>query len=427
MGDPNHARLPSDVPGQHALGTRLMVKYNVPEKLVHCRMVLAHVAHAWYIILTPDGDIYCEDYACSDTFSWVKVMPKNEGLPFGVPNRDKLAIHSFDTYPSSMEREALFSEGRLDAAKERASSFPELVATTPIEDLPAKAKAKASSEPPRAATGRPAAATAPLLPGDILGEPPARNDAIVPQRERMYDLSGLGKPPAEPSNAPPVLRGGLQALAQALGNTPAVSGNPAGANIPPPAEKSRVDQRVLSVTYDSTGCRFRNFRDSVNLLEEVRWPDWPLGTIHTTLWVCKFMLDKAGSPTLWHIMWKQNGKLPDSDPWVFSHEAFCRILEVSITYDQLDVCALAGSELLCRQIQTIEERLKHKFVESDEATSSMFSLMTGANHRNALCICPALTAWVVAEAGKDVAIMKEQRKAREERALLKPNKKGGPG
>ena len=58
MGDPNYARLPSDVAGQHPLGTKLMVKYNVIEKLVHCRYVLAHVAHSWYIILIPDGDIY---------------------------------------------------------------------------------------------------------------------------------------------------------------------------------------------------------------------------------------------------------------------------------------------------------------------------------------------------------------------------------
>ncbi len=132
--------------------------------------------------------------------------------------------------------------------------------------------------------------------------PLARDDAIVPQRDRMLDLGGLGRPSPDPSSAPPVLRGGLQALAQALGTTPAVPGGPAGATITLPAEASRVDQRVLPVTYDSTGCRFRNFRDSVNLLEEVKWPDWPLGTIHTTLWVCKFMLDKAGSPTLWHIM-----------------------------------------------------------------------------------------------------------------------------
>ena len=43
-----------------------------------------------------------------------------------------------------------------------------------------------------------------------------------------------------------------------------------------------------------------------------------------------------------------------------------------------------------------------------------------------LCICPALSAWTAQQAAQESAVLKERRKAREERALLKPEpKKGG--
>ena len=83
-------------------------------------------------------------------------------------------------------------------------------------------------------------------------------------------------------------------------------------------------------------------------------------------------------------------------------------------------------ELICRQIQTIEERLKENFISGDEQSIDQY-LMSGAPSRALLCICPAVTIWVASEAARDSAILKERRKAREERNLVAPKGKAKPG
>jgi len=120
-------------------------------------------------------------------------------------------------------------------------------------------------------------------------------------------------------------------------------------------------------------------------------------------------------------MWRTTGKLQDNDAWVAQHEAMCRILEVGCVYDQLDAAGLASFELICRQIQTIEERKKAQFSDGNDFGSD-HALMSGMPNRSNLCICPALSAWVAQEVAKESAVLKEKRKAREERALIKPGR-----
>ena len=44
-----------------------------------------------------------------------------------------------------------------------------------------------------------------------------------------------------------------------------------------------------------------------------------------------------------------------------------------------------------------------------------------------MCIDPALSEWVAKEVAKESVVMKERRKAREERALARPKAKGKAG
>jgi hypothetical protein len=126
-------------------------------------------------------------------------------------------------------------------------------------------------------------------------------------------------------------------------------------------------------------------------------------------------------------MWKVNGKLNNTDTLVLHHGALCSILETAICYDQLEVTNLASIELILRQIQSIEERLQDRFIDDHEFGAD-YGIMSGLASRSSLCICPALTSHVAAEASKRTAVLKERRKAREERALLRPGpKKGAKG
>ena len=134
------------------------------------------------------------------------------------------------------------------------------------------------------------------------------------------------------------------------------------------------------------------------------------------------MLARGGSPTLWHAMWRQLGRLNDNEPFVMLHGALCGILETGLCYDQINAPALASFELICRQIQIAEEKYKDKFSNIGGDSSFDYHLMAGTTHRSQLCICPALTEWLAEELRKQTAVDKERRKARDERLLQKPDK-----
>ena len=79
-----------------------------------------------------------------------------------------------------------------------------------------------------------------------------------------------------------------------------------------------------------------------------------------------------------------------------------------------------------RQVMLSEERLKDNFGSHAPDGFEEFHLYSGRRDRFALCIDPALSDWVAKEVAKESSVMKERRKAREERALARP-KKGAKG
>ena len=102
------------------------------------------------------------------------------------------------------------------------------------------------------------------------------------------------------------------------------------------------------------------------------------------------------------------------------HESACRCLEIMVCFDQNQVGALASAEFLCRQIQNVEHRWKERAVGALGEQSHEANLFAGQVNRGTLCISPQLLEWVADESRKESAVLKEQRKAREERALQKP-------
>jgi len=175
----------------------------------------------------------------------------------------------------------------------------------------------------------------------------------------------------------------------------------------------------MSVMYENTGERHRRFDEAIQFMEAYQFEDSPVRGPATVLWCVKFMRTNGGSPLGWHQRWMTITKLQPSDPYAAFHECNCRILELAVTYDQLGVTALASMEYVCRQIQMIEEKYKDKNT-STSSESFEASLYAGVTHRSGLCISPQLSAWISDELKGEAAVMKERRKAREERALARP-------
>ena len=83
---------------------------------------------------------------------------------------------------------------------------------------------------------------------------------------------------------------------------------------------------------------------------------------------------------------------------------------------------MASAEYVLRQVQLIEERYKEKVVGAANESHIEAALYAGLQNRTGLCICPSLSEWIATEMRGEAAVMKERRKAREERALAKPAK-----
>ena len=192
--------------------------------------------------------------------------------------------------------------------------------------------------------------------------------------------------------------------------------------VPQHESEDSEDVRVIPVLYDRAGVRFREFKSCIDQFADPTFPDWPVPGPKTVKWVLDFMYQRAKSPLGWHQMWRSNGRLQDGESLVLQHESNCRILETCAVYDQFDLTSSAGMELVARQIQIIEEKLAHKFEDKEIGTD--YFLMSGASHRSQLCIAPALKKWLAEELTKESSVLKERRKAREERVLANPKKKG---
>lgn len=172
-----------------------------------------------------------------------------------------------------------------------------------------------------------------------------------------------------------------------------------------------TDVRVLDISYDPLGSRFKDYREAVNACTEHEWTDWPIKGPRTTLWLLRFFLEIGGNPISWFTKFKSDGKLDFTDEGIEELERLCRQLHTMVCYDQLNVPDIAGVELLCRSIQVTAYGYRERFTTQREDSYErglMFGVQFGEGN---LPICPALKDYMAAELQKKNAIDKERRKA----------------
>ena len=189
------------------------------------------------------------------------------------------------------------------------------------------------------------------------------------------------------------------------------------------AGSSGDDVRTLAVKFDEQGKRHRDFRSGVLEMTQDLFDDYPIKGPRCLLWGLKFMLEHGNSPTGWHAKWKSDLKLQITDPGVETHDTLCRLFQYGTCYDQLNLGNCVIAETMMRELMFVEEKHKDRATGGGNGGSvSEKALFTGHEQRVNLCIMPDLVAYIGDEMRKEALIMKERRKAREERELLKPPK-----
>ena len=467
-----------------AAGTEVLIRYQVEGPVVcHARLILAHVTDDIYIITTPDEDIYAEDYgADSEDISVVRARPAGGALPCGVVGQN---VYDFRVRPNETETHVLKIDGEAEAYRERVRRGVPHPVRVPDQLMPPAAVPDALPLMPPPLTAAPGVAPV-ADPGPALALPPwggpvappmpAAAPAAAPAFPPMppWGVAGANPPPVPmPVFLPPANPVGV--LVAPAATTPAAapaaasavapaaaSGAPAGlvaaggAATPAPAagaalpfdasfngllevaggrpgpggraratapERITDDARTCTVKFDDAGKRFREYREAVNMLHEDPWSDWPLTGPRVFLWGARFMLENGGTPTGWHSKWRADGKLQSSDPGVIVHEEFCRMIQTQMCYDQANSANLASSEQMMRQLMLIEEKFKDRFVGNGSHELSEEAHLDGGHMQRAnICVSPPLSEWVAEEVRKEHVVLKERRKAREERALARPKK-----
>ena len=124
-----------------------------------------------------------------------------------------------------------------------------------------------------------------------------------------------------------------------------------------------------------------------------------------------------------------------SDSWgATEHETLCKVIDKLARFDGLDLSNLAGAEVTFRRLQLIEyfysERWpgggkgskggKDSKKEDDPNYKFESSIFSGSRREfGDVMVAPELMSYVAKEVESEAAVMKQIRKAREERAAAK--------
>ena len=222
-----------------------------------------------------------------------------------------------------------------------------------------------------------------------------------------------------------VLRDGWAQTTPRTGATGRSLGMPASGltatqqSLPAPAEE---DVRTLGVLRNSLGERYRDIRSLAERITQVEFTDWPLEGPRTTRWWLTEVSRSGQAPSARHNAWRHENSLKEDDHLTIVHEILSEVLELLGCVDQLDLGNLVGAESAVRHIQYIEHEIK-KRAESKKTADSSEHFLGRHRRTGGALINPELLRWVAEKAMRDSQILKEQRKAAEERSLVKPPKK----
>ena len=366
----------------------------------HERLLLCHIAKGRWMIMTPDGDIYAEDYGPEGTdVEAVRVRKADGSRPAGLA-RARVYGWAAGRLPIGPALLEVLEEGRLLAALERGDTG-------------------APPPPESGGTGGTGGGPKKWVFADL-----AAPDVGEPSGDPGVELEGSGLIKVD----------GAVRLVRRL----------AAAEVKKLKEKSEEqkaaitdsgsDARVLGVMYEPGGARRREWKSVSDSAAESAMGDWPIEGPRTAGWVAAFIARRGTAPRDHHRWWRSTAKLAASDWGVSEHAMLCDVLEHAGSYDNLDLCNLACMEALARRLQTIEYQHRERVRDGERGGHSSVSelggtavltddemdFFQGRSHASStVCCSPALIKHVADGMEKEALIAKQSRKAREEKGLAR--------
>eukprot|EP00435_Cladocopium_sp_Y103_P073271 s29_g43.t1 len=179
------------------------------------------------------------------------------------------------------------------------------------------------------------------------------------------------------------------------------------------SSESNPDARVLAVDYDSEGERFKEWRQVTLECKEYSFSDWPLDGPLTTLHYIKHTARYGGDPKRWLSEWMRSKQIQEGDRICFEVKVLVESIYLAVTYDQLNVSALACIEIIARRIQAIVEAYSSGPVP-DWHSAKVMTLYRSPED----AISPQLRSWAARKNKEELDLAQTRAKVREGRKGL---------
>eukprot|EP00971_Amphidinium_carterae_P296522 5890637-Amphidinium_carterae.1 len=354
------------------------------ERILTCR----GVGNVWSV-LTPDFDHYCEDL---DTLS-VRIGDGVWGLPEGIGVRYGAPVYRFSRHrrPTNDRVRNLIVEG----------------GTVVAEDAQDPGGVQSEVELTHVAR---AGHTWLCLFGSQVG---LGSDSVIGRMQGSVVTKG----------APQVSHVWLQVPVSAVATHVAAFNSNTG-TLAGHGEVTLGDARVIPIQRTTAGERFRDLRSASDRYKEESFDgkDWPIEGPRT----CGFVLEQIARtgtlPVTRHKTWRTENKLDAKSGQATLHLVCSECLELLACTDQLDMTNIAGAEALARRLQLVEYDVLKKTEEKVLEDGGEYFLGRSKRAGGAI-IAPELLRHVAERASRDSAILKETRKAAEEKALARKHEK----
>ena len=180
-------------------------------------------------------------------------------------------------------------------------------------------------------------------------------------------------------------------------------------------EEDSSDNRILEpVFYDDSGMRALPFAEAVAKMREEPIAAFPLKSARSLMWLMRYTRDHGGSFDGRQSKWAAEQKIDTDSTAYVMHDLLGAALDLAATWDQLDMANCASMELVGRIYQMIEET---RGSMTTEGLEHFIGRDPTAGVRRGVALAPALAEDAMSRQSKEVEILKQRRKAREEKAL----------
>lgn len=137
----------------------------------------------------------------------------------------------------------------------------------------------------------------------------------------------------------------------------------------------------------------------------------------TAGWVCDQVAATGAGFVQRHHTWRAQSGVPAHLPLVFEHEVISTGFNLAVSCDRLNIKNLASFEWFLRRLQLHENAVLENSTGPSYEGARHF--MGKGSRRGGALVAPELTNYVASELGKEAAILREKRKAREARLNTK--------